>query len=238
MRWRLGERQAKFAREVGGIVLGVLIALAIGEIADALRWQARVGNSLAAVREELAGNRFNLAERSLAQPCIERRLAAIGAILAAARRTHVLPDVAGIGSPGRRPIESAAFEVAKSEGVPLHMPHDDARDMALAYLLAADTHAAETEQERQAWTTLRLIEHAPGPVDGDLLATMLQAWTEARSRAAAIVPLARQGDALLAAHRLPVEWGSYGDRAGLVRYWRATAFCRPLRVDGGAPAGG
>jgi hypothetical protein len=49
----LNDRARKFLREVTSIVLGVLIALAIGEVAEAVRWRVRVGNSMAAIRQEM-----------------------------------------------------------------------------------------------------------------------------------------------------------------------------------------
>src|SRR5829696_3767884 len=120
----LSEKQLKFVREVGSVVLGVLIALGIGEIAEAVRWKIRVDNSIEAVRTEMADNRWNLAERVAFQPCLERRLAAIGAVLAEARRTGALPRIEIAGTTAYRMIDTSAFEVAKSEGVPLHMDRD------------------------------------------------------------------------------------------------------------------
>ncbi len=227
-----GERQGKFLREVGSIVLGVLIALGIGEIADAARWHARVDTSLSSIKTELAGNRFNLVERRLIEPCIAQRLAAIGKVLAEARRTHRLPLIESISTPGSRPVETAAFEVAKSEGVPLHLPHDTARDLALAYFLTATQYGQQTEAERGAWTMLRLIEHAEGPIDEGLLGILLQAWIQAESQAGWISLTARQGDDLLARNDVPVEYGAIGSRAALVEFWRGTKLCRPLLVDG------
>jgi hypothetical protein len=38
-KFSFSERQKKFAREVGSVVLGVLIALGLGEIATDIRWR-------------------------------------------------------------------------------------------------------------------------------------------------------------------------------------------------------
>ena len=123
------EKQRKFAREVGGVVLGVLIALGIGEIADALRWKARVQKSMSAINTELSGNRFNIVERRATQSCIDARLEAIGRLLKAARTTSMLPEVRSVGRMGARLTESAAYDAAKSQGVPLHMDATKARDL-------------------------------------------------------------------------------------------------------------
>src|SRR5829696_1842759 len=120
----LSEKQLKFVREVGSVVLGVLIALGIGEIAEAVRWKIRVDNSIEAVRTEMAGNRWNLADRVAFHPCVERRLAALGAARAGAPRTGALPRIGIAGTTAYRMIDTTAFEVAKSDGVPVHKDRD------------------------------------------------------------------------------------------------------------------
>lgn len=232
-RFRLTEKQSKFVREVGSVVLGVLIALGIGEVADAARWQWRASVSEAAMRAELSGSRFNFAERRSYQDCMAQQLEDMGAILAEARRTHRLPDIADFGSPGRRPTLFGALDSATSEGTLLHMRRETANDYTGIYAMAR-YYDAEIEQESQPWATLRLMANAPGPIDGDLLATLLDAWAQAKVHTQWAGVIAEQSDDEL--QRLGIEIQSMP--AGTT--WRSikrdyaakSQICKPLIVDG------
>jgi hypothetical protein len=98
----------KFIREVGSVVLGVLIALALGEVAEAVRWQVRTAKSNAAIDLELSRTSGVLDERVLVQPCLDQRLALLDRIIRAARATGSLPAIGEIGRPPSRPVQSAA----------------------------------------------------------------------------------------------------------------------------------
>lgn len=232
-RFRLTEKQSKFVREVGSVVLGVLIALGIGEVADWGRWQWRVSVSEAAMRAELSGNRFNVAERRSYQRCMTQQLEDIGAILAEARRTHRLQNIADFGSPGRRPTLFGALDSATSEGALLHMRRETANDYTGAYAMAR-YYDAEIEQEAQPWATLRLLANAPGPIDGDLLATLLDAWAQAKVHTHWVGLIAEQSDDDL--KRLGIEiqdmpagttWQSIKRDSAVT-----TPVCKPVLVDG------
>ncbi|MBB4154074.1 hypothetical protein GGQ80_001984 [Sphingomonas jinjuensis] len=221
-------RRRRFGREIGSIALGVLIALAIGEVADAIRWRLRLDRSAAAMRTEMAGNRFNLGERWLLRPCVARRLDEIERLIAARRTGAVLPMIASIGRPPDRVSERAAFDVALSDGVLLHAPIGEARDIALAYSVTVDDFARESEAEPNAWTTLAIIERSPGPIDGDTVLTLRQALGVARASAHAIETTIHRSDRLLAGKRVPIEFGRYVDASGLSASLAASAIRRPL----------
>lgn len=230
----LSEKQRKFIGEVGSVVLGVLIALGIGEIAEAVRWKIRVDNSMEAVRTEMAGNRWNLAERVAFQPCLERRLAAIGAILAEARRTGVVPRIETAGTTAYRMIDTAAFEVAKSEGVPLHMDRGEARQVALLYDMSTGLYGELAEKEQESWRTLQLLEGPGGPIGGDLVTVLLQAWINARSQGKLLGVMAQQGDRKMAEYGIPAildddaTWTARDFQARVAK----VEICGPMIVDG------
>lgn len=217
----------KFLREVGSIVLGVLIALAIGELADTARWKWRVNNNLRAIGVELGGARVNLMQRSATQPCMERRIAQIGIILRQARQTHRLPVVDAIGYPPSQLVVDSAFQVAQSDGVLLHMDLKRARRLAATYTLVTTAYLSLTEQEHQSWRTLRLVENAPGDIDSDLLASLLQAWSDAQELVHVIGTVAKQGDRRLREDGIAVPEG-----LGAESMQAEAATCTPLIVDG------
>jgi hypothetical protein len=202
--WLTGAR-AKPLRDIGSIVLGVLIALGIGEIADDVRWRFKVQGSETAMRAELGAIRRVLNERIAAHDCIERRLTAIGAILQEARRGRAVPPLSNLAAPPYRLIENTAFEVARDEGVSLHMPRERWRMYAAAYDIVSGMYGSFADPERARWDTLRLLE-APGSIDSDLSAVLLVAWTEAQAYARRQHALAIQSDRAIATLDIPIDW--------------------------------
>lgn len=229
------ERRQKFVREVGSVVLGVLIALAAAEGVEWLRWQWRVERSFQAVKEELAQSRSYLLERRLYQPCLDRRIVAIGKILADARQSGRLPAVANIGRPGMRPIVRTAFDVATGEGVLLHADRETAAEYSDVYVLAVDAYKEQTTTEMEAWSTLVLMEQGGGPVSDDLLATLLEAWAHARDRTDWTGLIAQQGtDAIgdLGIGYWTVDGSRAEAMAEVALLNRKRSVCKPMLVDG------
>ncbi|MEG3180710.1 hypothetical protein [Sphingomonas sp. LT1P40] len=233
--WALSERRRKFAREVGSVVLGVLIALAAAEAVEWLRWQWRVQRSFEAVKEELAQSRSYLLERRSYQPCLERRIAAIGAILADARQTGRLPAIENVGRPGMRPIVRTAFDVATGEGVLLHTSRQTAAAYSDVYVLAIDAYQEQIAAEQEAWMVLGLLNQDGGPVSDDLLATLLEAWARARERGDWTGLIAQQGSDAIG--ELGVGyWTVNGSLAEAIteveELNRKREVCKPMLVDG------
>src|SRR3954447_5124135 len=98
---RLAKRR-KFLRDLGSIVLGVLIALALGAITTEIGWLLDVRNAKQAIGEELGEILGQGRDRERLYPCVERKLYAIANILAKADETGRLPPVGPIGDPAWR----------------------------------------------------------------------------------------------------------------------------------------
>lgn len=82
----------EFAGEVGIIVLGVLIALAVEQAASAVRDDASRREAREAVYSEINQNLSYMTARMETQPCVERRLKEIGLLLANARDGTLSPE--------------------------------------------------------------------------------------------------------------------------------------------------
>ena len=158
-----------FLGEVGIIVIGVLIALGAEQLVENAHAERRTQQSLRAIRAELAHSAGVFDERVAIQPCLDKRIDELGAVIAAARRTHQIPELGEIGRPPTRPIQSTAWSMAAAEGVITNFP-DTQRDLlSIAYSQAA-SYSKDADDEQQLWAILRLLEHSPGPIDGALLA--------------------------------------------------------------------
>ena len=99
MRLRLRPATRKWLGEVGNIVLGVLIALGLGWVANAIKVQSDVAAARRAIRVELGKSVGQSVERARIVGCIDRKLDALARIIDQADRTGRLPAMGAIGAP-------------------------------------------------------------------------------------------------------------------------------------------
>ena len=165
----LSERHRKFGRDVGSVVLGVLIALGIGEIAEAIRWEVRAKTAETAIRTELSRDAGVFEERALIEKCLERRLGELNAIVAAARRSGQLPQIGEIGRPPLRPIEYAAWDSTSGSETLLHIDSERRKFLGLIYSQMGG-YAERVFAEQEMWAALKVLENSPGAISDDLLA--------------------------------------------------------------------
>src|SRR5215218_8138364 len=97
-------------REIGNIVLGVLIALGLGAIASEIGWKLEAASARSALADELGEIIGQGLARERADRCIERKLDAIAAILTKAEDSGRLPAVGSIGDPMYRTWSSGVWE--------------------------------------------------------------------------------------------------------------------------------
>lgn len=231
--WRstFSERQRKFARDVGSVVLGVLIALGIGEVADAIRWDVRAGRSERAIRAELSRAAGVFEERHLLQRCLDRRLVELSAIVSEARRSQTLPMLKEIGRPAIRPTEEAAWNVTSGSETLLHFDSQSRTTLSLIYSQFSG-YSGRVLEEQEMWAALRVLENSPGSISDDILA-------EAASTLARLQFVAWSNG--IAAQQLLgyikeqdiqpsyfVIFDREGQRAELLTSVRERSICRPL----------
>lgn len=231
-----GASRRGFVREVGIIVLGVLIALAIGEAADAGRRQARVAQTRERIDAELRRNLGVFEERALMAPCLATRVAALEALLKAARRTGEIPDIGPIGGSAVRPVTASAWELAVGSGVTLDMPVAEVTELAMAYNSMAPA-VDDMFREWQAWGRLRALEGAPGRISDDLLAGMLEALSDVERGSRMNAAVAEQNAAAFRARGLRPDYHSVdtsGDEREVRRAVAGSPSCQPLMVNGRA----
>ena len=128
----------EFAGEVGIIVLGVLIALGFGQVAEAWQWHREVGETRQAIADELALSAEQGAERLAIENCLRDRIGQLSAKLNAsngywtgdpmpvARGARLEPhwDNRGMGRVYSVPLRGwsqDAWDTAKSTGALDHM---------------------------------------------------------------------------------------------------------------------
>src|SRR3954454_22098260 len=110
-----------FLKEVGTIVLGVLIALAAGEAADAWNWRQEVSIVEDSLNDELADSVFAAQERIKIADCQRQTLDALDDLADKSRGTLVIRNTPVSRN---RVWGSASWDAAVASGAIAHMPHD------------------------------------------------------------------------------------------------------------------
>jgi len=152
----------EFAKEVGIIVLGVLIALGFEQVVQAWRWREDARTTRSALASEIEYSTLWAIERLAVQQCLRARLADLTAKLNSGEAWRGDPLVLGEArSPIGRPMEtgipmvyraphrpwlSDEWQTAKAGGVIDHMSRTDARDFAFIYRNIDQLQLLQTEE--------------------------------------------------------------------------------------------
>src|SRR6185503_19505378 len=81
----------EFVKEIGTIVIGVLIALGAEQAVEQLHWAHEVRDARAALAVEMGHSNRHLAYRVAAEPCVARRLDALESIVEEAAKHRPVP---------------------------------------------------------------------------------------------------------------------------------------------------
>ena len=146
-----------FIGEVGIIVLGVLIALGFGQLADSVHENIIAEQARDAVRAEVRENLWWLDVRSRREPCIQRRLADLRDILAHARRGDPVPVVQHLGVLPHAKITTLRWDANAQAGRASLFSGDEQRSLGNMYYSTAQIWDAQ-QQETIIWSEMRFIE--------------------------------------------------------------------------------
>jgi hypothetical protein len=153
----------EFAGEVGIIVIGVLIALGVEQIASALRDRVSKHEAHEAVYAEIQQNLSYMKARMATQGCVERRLDDIGSLLAKAGDGPISPQPKWIGQPAIWFNEDERWQAATGSGRASLFSSDEQSRLAGVYVAIKQFLSAE-EREQDAWAQLRGLESWTGPL--------------------------------------------------------------------------
>lgn len=95
-------------REIGVIVIGVLIALVAEQIVEILHWRSEVAHARSGLSQEFSGDIAVADERTRLAPCFPVRIQQIASILDTAASTGRLPPV-GPNYPQRCSVSGEAW---------------------------------------------------------------------------------------------------------------------------------
>jgi len=153
----------EFAGEVGIIVLGVLIALGVEQIAEAAHDASSRREAQQAVYAEIRQNLSYMTARMATQPCVERRLDEIATLLASAGDGSLSPQPKWIGQPAIWFNSDERWQAATGSGRASLFSPDEQSRLGSVYVATKQFIAAE-EREQDAWAQLRGLESWTGPL--------------------------------------------------------------------------
>ena len=147
----------EFLIEIGTIICGILIALMLEQVVDALRWRRETDEASEAIRKELALDAAALRGLQSQDVCIDKRLA----LLADWTQGRARINSANLSSWENRPhlwsLGSSAWDVAKAGGIAAHLPYETRVRLAGIYASIANLEP-HIWRERDDWTQLARAE--------------------------------------------------------------------------------
>lgn len=222
------ERWKARLREIGNIVLGVLIALMLGAIATEIGWLIEVRSAKAALAEELGEILGQGRERERIDPCIERKLDAIGSILTQADKTGHLPPIGSIGRPAWRTWSHNVWDSIIGSDTALHFDRETLDNISGVYEFLSIVNRY-SDQEMDAWRRLFAIVGPGRAISHEEIVSLRDALSSARLADRIMAGSSVRMAQIAAAYDLPVN------RATVAQYGSAPidAYCAPIeRPDG------
>jgi hypothetical protein len=156
----------EFLKEIGTIVIGVLIALGAGQAVEWLHWQRIVREERAALTHASEGIYGAMLARVDFQVCVDARLKDIATIL----KRHGAGEPLGITGPIGRPStlfpDLSAFDMALADQTFTHMSIIE-KERYFSIKGSYDTFKPAADRELEMWKTLRTLDHAQAFTPGD-----------------------------------------------------------------------
>jgi transcription initiation factor TFIIIB Brf1 subunit/transcription initiation factor TFIIB len=168
----------EFAGEVGIIVVGVLIALGMEQIAQSWHEQRATREAREAIKTEVAEDLGGLLDRTSAEACIQRRFDEIGQFIDQASAGTVPAPPTWISRPPTWNMDSFRWEAASQAGRVSLLPTAEQSNFSDIYGSFKTIGQTEAD-EQQLWARLRSLEGRQHVSDATA-ATMRSNLSEAR----------------------------------------------------------
>ena len=157
----------EFAGEVGVIVLGVLIAIALEQAVEAIHWQSQVSDARGAIAEDMAQTNRAFAFRVAAHDCIAARLTKLNEIIERSARHEPVPNLGKVMPDIGNALYQNAWQTSRASQTLTHFNRDTLR-LYGAYYVGVDSVTGFIAHEVDSLTVLAVLEGDPrrlGPED-------------------------------------------------------------------------
>lgn len=222
-----------FTRDIIVTTLGVLIALGIGAIVDAIGWRMRLAATERMMDRELAMFRGAMAFHTLSLSCAREKVAALEEILETSRASGLLPTIDGIGFTADVGAFGDSWQLAQGSDVMLHMGPERAMEHAGRWVnirFVSEKFAAA----QPAWQQMAVLQLRPGPINIETIDDLSRDLTTAAYSYEMAVAIGGREDERLGEEgiaRLRTD-GEPFDLAQIKKRTVSMPICQPLLVDG------
>lgn len=168
----------EFAVEIGTIIVGILIALALEQVVGAVHERGLRAEAREAIRGEIGRNLAIFKRREQVQGCIDDRLKALEALLVSTPTGQALPRPLWVGRPQVWPISESRWQASAQGGRAALLSPDEQAAFGEIYAGFHDLDDAE-HVEQLAWAHLRTLESFPS-LDAQARDRLIEALHEAR----------------------------------------------------------
>jgi hypothetical protein len=169
----------EFLKEYAIIVLGVLTALGLEQMVEAIHDRSRIAQARENIRSEIANNVGLMVTRDQTNGCISRRLNEVDGLIRASAAGKLPAGPIWIGVPFLGAMANSQYTSATQSGAVSLMPNQEQSGYARIYAEFEQYHQSELKEE-SAWGGLRTLENHPAnsPVlDWQLRSAMQEART-------------------------------------------------------------
>jgi hypothetical protein len=166
-----------FAGEVGIIVIGVLIALGFGQLAQLLHDRSSANEARGAVRAEVRENLWWVERREAHERCVEQTLSELGDVLTRARNGQPTPVIVAVDFPNHSKITSLRWDANAQAGRASLFSGDEQRLLANVYYSTQEFWSSQSEEEA-IWAKMGFIvglRHFTAPDVHDLAILLSEA---------------------------------------------------------------
>lgn len=217
----------EFLGEVGIIVLGVMIALALDSIAEDLSWHRKVSEARQVIRYEVGHNLQLYKWRAETQGCVDRRLDELAGIVQSAGKTGRLPPLGAIYPPPTGTWPEGVWESQVSAETATHFPEIELASLARVYRFIEMTRQTG-DRDMAAWRVLQTMVGPGRAIDAGEHGRLLQALVDARSANGSYAVAQSSIQRILQQSRLGADFPEIDPRNPPVRGRSVNAICNPI----------
>lgn len=213
-----------FLKEVGIIVLGVLIALAAEQTVEWIHWRHEVSEARDAFRAEMGTADRQFAFRLAADSCVSRRLDALAQLTEDVASHEAVPHVGSVQPDIANAYIDGDWQAYHATGALTHLGHP-ALERYTGYYYQLEHVREWIAMEHQAWDDLERLQGDPARLAPEDIAIVRGALARARNTNRTIIRIATEE--LQRSARL-------GNPSVVPDAQRLRAVCAPLPIDAAA----
>ncbi|MES2325851.1 MAG: hypothetical protein V4499_00780 [Pseudomonadota bacterium] len=168
-----------FAGEVGIIVVGVLIALGAEQVVEKVHERNVAGEARKNVRAEAATDLGFIRDRLTVQPCIDRRIGELQALLSRSGEGALSPQPTWVSRPPTWPFFFGRWEAATASGRNSLFTAEEQARFGILYRVFSE-YDNDQAREQTVWSELRALEWWHGPLGPQARLAYAQALQQAK----------------------------------------------------------